>query len=70
VNHDGRVVDTEVVETSGNLILDRRAATIARASGPFGRFSDAMRRRADQIVVVSRFKFTRDDTLETKLTSR
>ena len=70
VNHDGRVMDTEVVETAGNHTLDRRAATIARAAGPFGRFNDAMRRKADQIVVVSRFKFTRDDTLETRLTSR
>jgi len=70
VNHDGKVLDTEVVETSGNHTLDRRAATIARAAGPFGRFNDAMRRKADQIVVVSRFKFTRDDTLETRLTSR
>jgi protein TonB len=70
VNHDGRVLSTEVAETSGNLTLDRRAQTIARAAGPFGKFSDAMRRRADQIVVVSRFKFTRDETLETKLTNR
>jgi protein TonB len=70
VNHDGRVLATEVVETSGNVTLDRRAQTIARAAGPFGAFTDAMRRRADQIVVVSRFKFTRDETLETKLTSR
>lgn len=70
VNHDGRILDTEVVETSGNRTLDRRAASIARAAGPFGRFSSAMRSKADQIVVVSRFKFTRDDVLETKLTSR
>ncbi len=70
VNHDGRVLATEVVETSGNMTLDRRAATIARAAGPFGRFSDAMRRQADEIVVVSRFKFTREDTLETRLTNR
>jgi protein TonB len=70
VNHDGRVIGTEVVETSGNLTLDRRAVSIARSSGPFGPFNDAMRGRADQIVVVSRFKFTRDDTLETRLTSR
>jgi protein TonB len=70
VNSNGQILDTEVVESSGNLTLDRRAAFIARAASPFGRFSDAMRRRADQIVVVSRFKFTRDDTLETKLTSR
>ena len=70
VNYDGRVLDTEIVETSGNRTLDRRAASIARAAGPFGHFNDAMRRRADQIVVVSRFKFTRDDVLETKLTHR
>ena len=70
VNHDGRILETEVVETSGNLTLDRRAASIARAAAPFGHFNAAMRKRADQIVVVSRFKFTRDDTLETKLTNR
>ena len=70
VNHDGRILDTEVVESSGNRTLDRRAQGIARAAGPFGNFTDAMRRAADQIVVVSRFKFTRDETLETKLTSR
>jgi protein TonB len=66
VNFDGKVLDTEVAQTSGNLALDRRARTIARSAGPFGRFSDAMRRKADQIVVVSRFKFSRDETLETR----
>ena len=70
VNFDGKVLDAEVAETSGSLALDRRAKTIARAAGPFGRFSDAMRRQADQIVVVSRFKFTRDETLETKQLAR
>ena len=70
VNFDGKVLDTEVAQTSGILALDRRATTIARSAGPFGRFSEAMRRKADQIVVVSRFKFTRDETLETRLTDR
>jgi periplasmic protein TonB len=70
VNHDGRVLDTEVVESSGITALDRRAQSIAKAAGPFGKFSDTMRRRADQIVVVSRFKFTREETLETKLQAR
>ena len=69
VNHDGRVVNTEIVESSGNTTLDRRAATIARTAGPFGTFNKAMRRQADQIVVVSRFKFTRDETLEAKVSS-
>ena len=70
VNHDGRVLDTQVVETSGSLTLDRRAQTIVKSAGPFGKFNTAMRAKADQIVVVSRFKFTRDETLETRLTSR
>jgi len=63
----GRVLDTEVVQGSGNPTLDRRAQAIVRAASPFGSFSDAMRAQADQIVVVSRFRFTRDEGLETKL---
>lgn len=69
VNFDGRVLATEIVDSSGNVTLDRRAEIIARLAGPFGPFNDEMRQKADQILVVSRFKFTRDETLETKLTS-
>ncbi|RYF66823.1 MAG: TonB family protein, partial [Comamonadaceae bacterium] len=67
VNHDGRVLATEIVQGSGNPVLDRRAEAIARAAGPFGPFSTGMRSKADQIAVVSRFKFTRDQTLETSV---
>ena len=70
VNFDGRILQTEIVESSGNKSLDRRAEAIARNAGPFGVFNEAMRRKADQILVVSRFKFTRDETLETRLTSQ
>ena len=70
VNSDGRVQATEIVESSGNTTLDRRAEMIARASGPFGNFSDEMRREADQIVVVSRFRFTRDETVEAKVSGK
>ncbi|MGH8821419.1 MAG: energy transducer TonB [Rhodoferax sp.] len=66
INYDGRVVSTDVAQTSGNRQLDRMAQAIARSAGPFGEFNSAMRRQADQIVVVSRFRFTRDETLETK----
>ena len=65
VNHDGQVLETEVVQSSGNRLLDRRAEAMARAAGPFEAFNAAMRRQADQIAVVSRFKFTRDQTLKT-----
>jgi len=67
VNHDGRVLETEIVQGSGNRLLDQRAQAIVRASGPFGTFSPAMRAQADQIAVVSRFKFTREQTLETSV---
>jgi protein TonB len=70
VNHDGSVLATSIIESSGITALDRRAQSIAKAAGPFGAFTDEMRRKADQIVVVSRFKFTRDETLETNLRAR
>jgi protein TonB len=69
VNHTGAVLDTEVVQTSGTLTLDRRAESIVR-SLKFGKFNEAMRRRADQIVVVSRFRFTRDAGLQTQMSSQ
>ncbi|WP_239223138.1 energy transducer TonB [Comamonas aquatica] len=67
VNHDGRVLDTEIVQGSGIPQLDTRAQAIARAAGPFGHFGPAMRAKADQIAVVSRFNFTREQTLETNV---
>lgn len=70
VNFDGRVLTTEVVDSSGNATLDRRAELIARSAAPFGVFSDEMRHKADQIVVVSRFKFTRDETLQANVTAK
>ena len=69
VNFDGQVLSTEVVQSSGNRTLDRRAEAIAQSAGPFGNFTDEMRRKADQIVLVSRFRFTRDEVLETQLTA-
>ena len=65
VNNDGSVLETEVVQGSGNATLDRRAQAIARASGPFGAFTPEMRREYDQVAMVARFRFTRDQTLET-----
>lgn len=67
VNHDGQVLETEIVQGSGNRQLDTRAQAIARAAGPFGHFGPAMRAKADQIAVVSRFNFTREQTLETNV---
>ena len=64
VDAEGRVVETEVVRPSSSKVLDRRAIAIVRAAAPFGPFTSAMRRRADQLVITSRFKFTRDEGMQ------
>ncbi len=64
VDAAGRVVDAEIVRASGVPRLDRQAVAIVRAAAPFGPFSPAMRAQADQIVVTSRFRFTREDGVE------
>ncbi|HEX2012854.1 MAG TPA: energy transducer TonB [Roseateles sp.] len=70
VDHRGKVIETDVVAGSGNAILDRRAIAIVRAAGPFGPFSAAMRQGAEVLVITSRFRFTRDDGLETSLSAQ
>ena len=69
VDAEGRVVEADIVRPSTSRVLDRRAIAIVRAAGPFGPFSADMRRQADQIVVTSRFRFTRDEGLETTLSN-
>lgn len=66
VNHTGEVLDTEVADRSRSPALDRRAQAIVRAQR-FAPFTPAMRQQADHIVVVSRFRFTRNETLQTQL---
>lgn len=69
VDHRGRVVETELLVSSGNAALDRRAIAIVRAAAPFGNFSSAMRQSEEILVITSRFKFTRNDGLETSLSA-
>jgi protein TonB len=70
VDAAGRVVEAEIVRPSKLRRLDQQAVAIVRAAAPFGPFSTAMRAQADQIVVTSRFRFTREDGLETTLSAR
>ena len=69
VDASGRVVEAEIVRPSKNRRLDAQAIAIVQAAGPFGAFSGPMRAQADQIVVTSRFRFTREDGLETTLST-
>ncbi len=67
VDSTGHLIHTELSRSSGQAVLDRQAMLIAKASSPFKPFTPEMRHEADQIVVVSRFRFTRDETLETRV---
>jgi protein TonB len=69
IDSRGRVVDAEIVRPSRQRALDQRAVAIVRAASPFGNFSPEMRKQADQIVITSRFRFTREDGLETSLSN-
>ena len=69
VDAEGRVIETEVVRSSGSKVLDRRAVAIVMAAAPYGRFTVPMRKKADQLVITSRFRFTREENLETTLST-
>jgi len=65
VNARGELIRTRILEGSGDASLDRQAIAIAQAAGPFGRFSAAMRLRFDELAVVTRFRFARDEPVLT-----
>lgn len=69
LNSQGQVTATEIVQSSGNRSLDRMAQTIVRAGAPYGAFTPAMLKEFQVMVVSSRFRFTREETLETQTTA-
>lgn len=66
LNAQGQVISTEIVQSSGNRTLDRMAQAIVKAGAPYGQFTPAMLREFQVMVVSSRFRFTREETLETQ----
>ena len=67
IDATGRVAETEIVRPSRSRVLDAKAMSIVRAAAPFGGFTSAMRTQADQIVITARFRFSREEGLETSL---
>ena len=67
LDQQGHVLNTEVASGSGQFVLDQRAQAIVRGASPFGAFTADMKKEADQLVVVTRFQFARDETLETQI---
>jgi len=69
VDTAGRVLEAQILQPSKTPALDQRALAIVRSAAPFGNFTPEMRREADQLVVSARFRFTRDDKLESALSA-
>jgi len=69
VDRQGQLRGTEIAEPSGVPLLDERAVAIVRSTAPFDPFSKKMREQADQIVVVTRMRFARDNNLRTRMLS-
>lgn len=73
VFQDGTIYGKEggirIEKSSGNRDLDQAAVAIVRRSAPFGKFPPNMlsRDKDDLWVIITRFKFTRDEQLETEM---
>ncbi len=57
INADGEMLDMKITSSSGTSILDEAARQILRMSQPFPAFSDELRERADQIVIIRTWDF-------------
>jgi protein TonB len=74
VFQDGSIYEKEggprIERSSGNAALDQAALLIVRRAAPFGSFPPALRRDGNAYVweIVTRFHFTRDQTLESRST--
>lgn len=71
---DGTIYQKEggirIEKSSGNPALDAAAVAIVRRAAPFGRFPPNMlsRDKDDLWVIITRFKFTREETMQATLT--
>jgi len=57
LNANGEVLDMQITSSSGTPLLDEAARQILRMAQPFAPFSDELRDRADQIVIIRTWDF-------------
>jgi len=57
LNAAGEVLDMQITSSSGTSVLDEAAKRILRMAQPFAPFSDELRERADQIVIIRTWDF-------------
>lgn len=57
LNAQGEVLDMQITSSSGTSVLDEAARRILRMAEPFAPFSEELRERADQIVIIRTWDF-------------
>jgi protein TonB len=57
INSAGEVLEMQITSSSGASILDEAARQILRMAQPFAAFSDELKERADQIVIIRTWDF-------------
>jgi protein TonB len=57
LNAAGEVMEMQITSSSGTSVLDEAAKRILRMAEPFAPFSDELRERADQIVIIRTWDF-------------
>lgn len=66
----GQVSELDVMESTGDMGFDRMAMAIVRKGAPYGQFTELMLKKFQVLVVVSRFRFTKDDGLQTTVVAQ
>ena len=64
LNASGEILEVNINQSSGSSLLDQAAKRILRLAEPFAPFSEELRERADQIVIIRTWKF-KSNRLET-----
>ena len=57
INSAGEVLNVEITRSSGSSVLDQAAKRILRLAEPFAPFSEELKQRADQLVIIRTWDF-------------
>jgi len=65
INSIGEILDVKITRSSGSSVLDEAAKRILRLAEPFAAFSEELKQRADQLVIIRTWDF-KSNRLSTK----
>jgi protein TonB len=57
INSVGEILDVKITRSSGSSVLDEAAKRILRMAEPFAAFSEELKQRADQLVIIRTWDF-------------